>query len=730
MPRAKKAKEVAAPAPDDAPPAPAPWWEGGPLDTAHGMPWHVAALQVPDGEIIELAPGTYSTDAVEVTTSKPHRLRGKFSSLDGPGGVLAFLSTYERHGDPESLMPALPAEKPIKCIKCDQRFDTSDQLMEHFNREHPDDPPRTAAKVPQPPELIQDPKQFMTTLELDRIEITGWNPRKDFDAEELQGLADSIKAEGLHDPIIVRRKPGSPEFGSIYQLVDGERRVRAHRLLGLTTIRAIVEDMDDKRVRRIMLISTLQRAELKPMEIAEALQAMLEADKDLTQEQLGKQIGKGQGWVSNHLRLLRAPDDLQKLLISQEITPRHAQVLMPLAGHPVYTEAMKRLAVSRKEGNVSVKDVENLVQGVVGNDHNADRVLNFTDAPWQVKEWLPYMDRTACPQCDDLKEIELGRRKHSVCLNPTCFKAKLKAARELKDKNRNEERKEMMEGKRPVNLNLLAYGEFDRLKYAKFDVAAECQGCASRRATVTGSSEDEVCLDPACFKRKSAAAERQSKQTKEDLREKAIAAGNAYIEARGNGPLNARELRMVLNIMLDEGFRDSAPLDPWSHEVQDDIEYDSFTDIADTVPDEDLAKAIMALIISDKASSYGSDFREVIKEIEDLGKPSDFVAKKPQPTADEEEEEEEPEEDAGKVKGYGCPDEDGESYGTLPAAREAFGCDECPAYLNQACRGPSKEFGTDHPVGPPPEPIKVEGEPFPDSRPWDLQDPIQEAHLP
>lgn len=639
-----------------------------------------------------------------------------------------------------------PAELPYKCIKCDQRFSDTDSLNAHFFKDHPEpDPPKKAAKapkpaeVPQPPELIQDPKQFMTTLEIERIEITGWNPRKDFDAEELQGLADSIKAEGLHDPIIVRRKPGSPEFSAIYQLVDGERRVRAHRLLGLTTIRAIVEDMDDKRVRRIMLISTLQRAELKPMEIAEALQAMLEADKDLTQEQLGKQIGKGQGWVSNHLRLLRAPDDLQKLLISQEITPRHAQVLMPLAGHPVYTETMKRLAVSRKEGNVSVKDVENLVQGVVGNDRIAERVLDFTDAPWQVKEWLPYMDRTACSGCDDLKEIELGRRKHSVCLNPTCFKAKLQAARELKDKNRNEERKEMIEGKRPVNLNLLAYGEFDRLKYAKFDVAAECQGCSSRRTTVTGSSDDEVCLDPACFKRKSAAAERQSKQTKKDLREKAIAAGDAYIEARGNGPLNARELRMLLNSLLNEGFRGSEPLDPWSHEVRDGIDYDSFSDIADTVPDEDLTKAIVALIVSEKASSYGSDFSEVIKEIEDLGKPSTFKARKaPVVHKDHEGEvtkedvEEEPSEPKRLVKGYGCPDEDGESYGTLPAAREAFGCDECPAYLNQACRGPSKEFGTANiaPGSLPEQPIVVEGEPFPDSKPWDLQDPIQEAHLP
>lgn len=699
MPRANKAEApAAAPVPEAPAPAakqlPKPWWSGGPLDTVDGMPWHVAVTKTPFGEIIELLPGIYKVGGYSLTVTRPRRFSGTMSEQAAINGLAILEGTT-----PPQTMKAPEASK--------------------------------AAPIAET--CTVDPKQFMTTLELDRIEVTGWNPRKDFDQEELQGLADSIKAEGLHDPIIVRRKPG-PEFGGRYQLVDGERRERAHRLLGYTTIRAIVEDMDDKRVRRLMLISTLQRADLKPMEIAEALQAMLAEDKDLTQEQLGKQLGKGQAWVSNHLRLLRAPDDLQKLLISGEITPRHAQVLLPFAGYPVYQEAMKAL---KREDGVTVDRLSLIVKGIIANDYSGERVLNFDDPGFRHKEYLPFMDQSGCKVCEDAKEIEFGKRKNRVCLNPGCFLAKLSKAKERKNQQAAQDKKDMMaDTKKAVNLDLLSYDEFDRMKYAKFDTAAAgCPTCNSRRTTATG---EEICTDPSCFRTKNIVEANAEKKVEEDKREQIIAAGKNYAAAK-TGPLNARELRLILETLIEEGNLDEEALEPWTGV---DPEIEDLNELVDFVPDEDLTKALLAAVLGYRCHWY-SDRLDMIKVLAELGTPSTHKARK-KPVVHEDREGEVTEGDEaeetpepkrlvkGHVMGYACPDDmdhgDEDVYGTLRAAREAGGCSECSKGLAGECCGPEEIQVPEGGIAP--DPIKVEPEPYPDSGPWHIaHDPLAGADL-
>jgi len=145
--------------------------------------------------------------------------------------------------------------------------------------------------------------------------ITGWNPRKAFDGESLQALAEDIRQNGLINAVTVR-----PKGKSKYELVAGERRLRAFRLLGRVTIPAKVRELTDEQVLDIMLAENLQRVDLNPIEEAHHLKRVLEVGK-LTQTELGRRVGKSQEWVSQRLRLAEAPRVLQDMIICRQISP-------------------------------------------------------------------------------------------------------------------------------------------------------------------------------------------------------------------------------------------------------------------------------------------------------------------------------------------------------------------------------------------------------------------------
>jgi ParB family transcriptional regulator, chromosome partitioning protein len=148
--------------------------------------------------------------------------------------------------------------------------------------------------------------------------ITGWNPRKAFDADALQSLADDIRQNGLINAVTVR-----PKGKSKYELVAGERRLRAFRLLGRATIPAKVRELTDEQVLNIMLSENLHRVDLNPIEKAHHLKRVLEVGK-LTQTELGRRLGKSQEWVSLRLRLAEAPAALQDLIICRQINTSSA----------------------------------------------------------------------------------------------------------------------------------------------------------------------------------------------------------------------------------------------------------------------------------------------------------------------------------------------------------------------------------------------------------------------
>jgi len=186
-------------------------------------------------------------------------------------------------------------------------------------------------------------------IPLHAIELNPRQPRQMFDAERLQELADSIAESGVIQPVVVRPS------GDQYELVVGERRLRASLLAGKTTIPALVRDVPDDRMLELALVENIQRADLNAIERAEAVQQMI-AELDLTQEQVGRRIGFKRSSVANMLRLLDLPESVRDMVSRGTLTAGHARALLPVTPAP----AQERLARRIERGGLSVREAERM----------------------------------------------------------------------------------------------------------------------------------------------------------------------------------------------------------------------------------------------------------------------------------------------------------------------------------------------------------------------------------
>ena len=177
-------------------------------------------------------------------------------------------------------------------------------------------------------------------------------PRREFPGESLAALARSIREVGVLQPIVVRATDGG------YELVAGERRLRAARLAGLSTIPAVLREGDDTESLREALIENLHRDDLAPLELAAAFQELLE-DLGVTQETVAERLGYSRAHVANTIRLLSLPPDVQRLLAEGRIQAGHARALLGLPDD----EARSALALRVAAEGLSVRQVEDLVRG-------------------------------------------------------------------------------------------------------------------------------------------------------------------------------------------------------------------------------------------------------------------------------------------------------------------------------------------------------------------------------
>ena len=196
-------------------------------------------------------------------------------------------------------------------------------------------------------------KGTLSQLRISEIEPRGDQPRKKFDAEPLQALADSIAAHGVLQPILVSDK----DEAGMYTIIAGERRWRASKLAGLTEIPAIIVDGDALKVAEISLVENIQREDLNPLEESLAYRALIE-NFGLTQENLATKVGKSRSTITNALRLLELPDDVLDLLESGDISAGHARALLGLKDR----SDMLPLANKIKEKDLSVRETEAAVR--------------------------------------------------------------------------------------------------------------------------------------------------------------------------------------------------------------------------------------------------------------------------------------------------------------------------------------------------------------------------------
>ena len=193
-----------------------------------------------------------------------------------------------------------------------------------------------------------------TMMKISDIEPNREQPRKNFDKEALQELADSIKQFGIIQPIVAQKKD------DYYEIIAGERRWRAAKLAKLKEVPVIIKEYSDREVMEIALIENIQRKDLNPIEEALAYKSLID-EYSLKQEELANRVSKSRTAIANSMRLLKLTDSVQNMLINDEISMGHARALLTLEQEDLQIEAAKTI-VSK---GLSVRDTEKLVKSIL-----------------------------------------------------------------------------------------------------------------------------------------------------------------------------------------------------------------------------------------------------------------------------------------------------------------------------------------------------------------------------
>ncbi|CAN5884718.1 ParB/RepB/Spo0J family partition protein [soil metagenome] len=199
--------------------------------------------------------------------------------------------------------------------------------------------------------LAEEPDE----IAIDSVEPSSMQPRTRFDASRLEELARSIRANGVVQPLLVRRKGGK------YELIAGERRWRAAQLAGLTHVPVIVRSVPDEKVLELALIENIQREDLNPIEEARAYKKLIDSI-GLTQETLAERVGRDRSYITNYIRLLRLPQDIQLLIEDGKLSTGHARTLLGTSDG----DTQRRIAKKIIERSLSVRETERLMRELDG----------------------------------------------------------------------------------------------------------------------------------------------------------------------------------------------------------------------------------------------------------------------------------------------------------------------------------------------------------------------------
>src|SRR6187431_1863108 len=227
-----------------------------------------------------------------------------------------------------------------------------------------------SALIPDATDAITTPRASLD-VDIDLLEPNHYQPRGQFDSERLNDLAQSIRANGVIQPIVVRKLASTGTSRDRYQIIAGERRWRAAQLAQLTKVPVVVKEVesgDKKRLLEMALIENIQREDLNPMEAAAGYQRLVD-EFHLKQDDIAVQVGKDRATVANYLRLLKLPDEVRGNVASGMLSMGHARAIVALASET----DQKNLARDVVARGLSVRETEALVKKEIGNKTGGEK---------------------------------------------------------------------------------------------------------------------------------------------------------------------------------------------------------------------------------------------------------------------------------------------------------------------------------------------------------------------
>lgn len=315
----------------------------------------------------------------------------------------------------------------------------------------------------------------ITEISLADIMPNRFQPREIFDEQALNELALSIREHGVIQPITVRK------VGDKYEIIAGERRYRASKIAGVTTIPAIIREIDDKEAAKIALLENLQRQDLTPIEEAKTYQTILKLE-NITQEELANNLGKAQSTVANKIRLLNLDEEVQTALLNNQISERHARSLLNITDKQEQKRLLEKIIVNR----MTVKQLDEEIANLSGKTKepleeekktaNYDRSIfdrlrvDNTEEKQEIKEKedIKIPVEPILPPTEEIKPVEekiVNEEEHEVENDNQIPEQPIVKAKEQIQDNQKEEKKENIPSNN-MNYNIPDYNNAYDLRFA------------------------------------------------------------------------------------------------------------------------------------------------------------------------------------------------------------------------------------------------------------------------
>lgn len=479
-------------------------------------------------------------------------------------------------------------------------------------------PKKINKKEPVVPEKF--PYQMM---DISLIDLTGLNPRgeESFKDEEFEGLKQSMKENGfyVHEPLLVR------PAGDRFQLVGGHRRLQAAKDLNFELVPVMVRDVSDQDLKLLIFLDNLHRKDFSPLEEAQAIKQVLD-DGSVTQTVLASKMGKSQAYVANRLRLLDAPQNIKELIISQEITPAHVQILLPFSEYPVFEnimEAVQDRVGDQDLGKLTVRELEMQIEDLISND---DSIFNLDCFSYDIRSYHDHFDFSGCDSCKDVKLLQdlVGSEKvdqyHKYCMNQGCWSVRLENAKlKCTEVETNKKKSAVKAG----DLESIPYASRHNLNWSSFGAMrandqvamAECLKCDH---CLKDKDSDPVCTDDDCFGKKERSWQREAnKKAREedkqvwDLLEEKLSG----VQKLGDKELRYLALKLGERVIWSAAVKKA--LKPWVHLAKRSKELPAIEDI----PSDDIPRLLLRFVIV-QAMNGGdglASMEQLDREIKGLG---------------------------------------------------------------------------------------------------------------